>query len=176
MPLNEKDLKQVAVVVTKTLDDREEAAKKKANEDKVAKEKATKEEKAKKEKDDKKLGLGMVEPVLKSDPSEEDIAKHRKNLAIYELSKKVDPKDSSALFEFEQNAKEIASSKKLDDVLNKQKGSSYERFYKTNQDSTDVSKGTAGQNGGDTEYADKILKEMDVEDAEEKKKNLTLVA
>ncbi len=167
MSLNDKDLKQVAEVVTKTLDARDEATKKKAEEVKVAKEKADKEKAV-----ETKTGLGMVEPMLKADPSEDDVAKHRKNLAIYELSKKVDPKDSSALFEFETKAKEIASSDKLEDVLKEQKGLSYERFYKTNQDTTDVAKQNTGQTGEDTEYADQILKEMDAEEAEEKKLSL----
>lgn len=173
MSLNDKDLKQVAEVVVKTLDTRDEANKKKAEEVKAAKEKTDKKNAA-----EIKLGLGMVEPVLKSDPSEDDISKHRKNLAIFELSKKVDSKDSSALFEFEQKAKEIASSKKLDDVLKKQKGSSYERFYKTNQDNTDVSQGNTGQTGEDTAYADQILKEMDAEDKAENeaRKKVQLVA
>ena len=169
--MNDKDLKQVAEVVAKAFEAKEKDAEKKADEAKVAKEKVDK-EKA----DETKTGLGMVEPVLKADPSEEDIAKHRKNLAIFELSKKVDPKDSSALFEFETKAKEIASSDKLDDVLKNQEGSSYERFYKTNQDTTDVSKRGTGQTGEDTEYADQIMKEMDAEDAAEKKRALTLVA
>ncbi len=161
MSLNDKDLKQVAEVVTKTLDARDEVTKKKADEVKVAKEKADKENA-----DKTKLGIGMVEPVLKADPSEDDVAKHRKNLAIFELSKKVDPKDSSALFEFETKAKEIATSDKLDDVLKSQKGTSYERFYNTNQDNTDVTKKVTG---ADTEYADQIMKEMDAEDAAAKK-------
>ena len=171
MALNDKDLKQVAEVVAKTLDARDETTKKKVEEAKVAKEKADK-----KNADETKLGLSMVEPVLKADPSEDDIVKHRKNLAIFELSKKVDPKNSSDLFEFEQKAKDIASSEKLDDVLTKQKGSSYERFYKTNQDTTDVSKGNTGQTGEDTAYADQILKEMDAEEEAEKKRALILVA
>ena len=171
MSLNDKDLKQVADVVTKTLDARDEATKKKAEEVKVAKEKADK-----KNTDKTKLGLGMVEPVLKADPSEEDIVKHRKNLAIFELSKKVDSKNSSDLFEFETKAKEIASSDKLDDVLKNQAGTSYERFYKTNQDNTDVSKGNTGQTGEDTEYADQIMKEMDAEEEAEKKRALIQVA
>ena len=171
MSLNDKDLKQVAEVVTKTLDARDEATKKKAEEVKVAKEKSDK-----KNADETKLGLGMVEPVLKADPSEEDIVKHRKNLAIFELSKKVDSKNSSDLFEFETKAKEIASSDKLDDVLKSQAGTSYERFYKTNQDNTDVSKGNTGQTGKDTEYADEIMKEMDAEEEAEKKRALIQVA
>ena len=171
MPLNDKDLKQVAEVVTKTLDARDEATKKKAEEDKVAKEKVDK-----KNADETKLGLGMEEPVLKANPSEEDIIKHRKNLAIFELSKKVDSKNSSALFEFETRAKEIASSDKLDDVLKNQAGTSYERFYKTNQDNTDVSKGNTGQTDEDTAYADQILKEMDAEEEAEKKRALIQVA
>lgn len=171
MALNDKDLKQVAEVVTKTLDARDEATKKKVEEAKVAKEKADK-----KNADETKLGLGMVEPVLKADPSEEDIVKHRKNLAIFELSKKVDSKNSSALFEFETKAKEIASSDKLDDVLKNQAGTSYERFYKTNQDNADVGKGNTGQTGDDTEYADQIMKEMDAEEAAEKKRALIQVA
>ncbi len=171
MSLNDKDLKQVAEVVTKTLDARDEATKKKAEEVKVAKEKADKEKSV-----ETKTGLGMVEPVLKADPSEEDVAKHRKNLAIFELSKKVDPKDSSALFEFETKAEKIASSDKLEDVLKDQKGSSYERFYKTNQDTTDVAKQNTGQNGEDTAYADQILKDMDAEDEAEKKRKLIQVA
>ena len=171
MSLNDKDLKQVAEVVNKAFEDRDEVAKKKADEAKVAKEKADK-----KNADETKLGLGMVEPVLKADPSEEDIIKHRKNLAIFELSKKVDSKNSSALFEFETRAKEIASSDKLDDVLKNQAGTSYERFYKTNQDNTDVSKGNTGQTDEDTAYADQIMKEMDAEDAAEKKRNLIRVA
>ena len=171
MSLNDKDLKQVAEVVTKTLDARDETTKKKAEEDKVAKEKADK-----KNADETKLGLGMEEPVLKANPSEEDIIKHRKNLAIFELSKKVDSKNSSALFEFETKAKEIASSDKLDDVLKNQAGTSYERFYKTNQDNTDVSKRNTGQTGEDTAYADQILKEMDAEEEAEKKRALIQVA
>ena len=171
MPLNDKDLKQVAEVVTKTLDARDETTKKKAEEDKVAKEKADK-----KNADETKLGLGMEEPVLKANPSEEDIIKHRKNLAIFELSKKVNSKNSSDLFEFETKAKEIASSDKLDDVLKNQAGTSYERFYKTNQDNTDVSKGNTGQTGEDTEYADQIMKEMDAEEEAEKKRALIQVA
>jgi len=162
--MKDTDLKQVADVVAKAFDERDKATAKKAEEAKVAKEKADKEKT-----DETKLGLGMTEPVLKADPTEEDVAKHRKNLAIYDLSKKVDPKNSSALFAFETKAKEIASSEKLDDVLKKQKGSSYERFYKTNQDDTEVTKQTPGSNGEDTEYADQIMKEMDAEDAEEKK-------
>ena len=171
MSLNDKDLKQVAEVVSKTLDARDEVTKKKAEEVKVAKEKADK-----KNVDETKLGLGMVEPVLKANPTEDDIAKHRKNLAIFELSKKVDPKNSSGLFEFETKAKEIASSDKLDDVLKNQAGTSYERFYKTNQDNTDVSKGNTGQTGEDTAYADQILKEMDAEEDAEKKRALIQVA
>ena len=168
MSLNDKDLKRVVEVVNKAFDDRDETTKKKAEEDKAAKEKAAKEKTDEKKTDETKLGLGMAEPVLKDDPSEDDISKHRKNLAIFELSKKVDSKNSSALFEFETKAKEIASSDKLDDVLKKQKGSSYERFYKTNQDNTDVPKGNTGQTGEDTECADQILKEMDAEDKAEK--------
>ena len=171
MSLNDKDLKQVAEVVSKTLDARDEVTKKKAEEVKVAKEKADK-----KNADEAKLGLGMEEPVLKENPTEDDIAKHRKNLAIFELSKKVDPKNSSDLFEFETKAKEIASSDKLDDVLKNQAGTSYERFYKTNQDNTDVSKGNTGQTGEDTEYADQIMKEMDAEEEAEKKRALIQVA
>ncbi len=171
MSLNDKDLKLVAEVVNKAFDARDEATKKKAEEAKVAKEKADK-----KNADETKLGLGMVEPVLKENPTEDDIAKHRKNLAIFELSKVVDSNDSSALFEFEQKAKEIATSNKLDDVLKKQKGSSYERFYKTNQDNTDVPRGNTGQTGEDTEYADQILKEMDAEEEAEKKRALIQVA
>lgn len=173
MSLNDKDLKQVTDVIAKAFEAKEKAVEKKAEEDKVAKEKADK-----KNADETKIGLGIPEPVLKVDPSEEDIAKQRKNLAIFELSKKVDPKDSSALFEFEMKAKEIASSDKLDDVLKDQKGLSYERFYKTNQDTTDVSKQDTGQTGEDTEYADKILKEMDAEDKAENeaRKKVQLVA
>ncbi len=167
MSLNKEDLLQVAEVVNKTLEARDEAIEKKAEEVKAAKEKAEKENAP-----ETKLGMGMVEPTLKADPSAEDIARHRKNLAIYELSKKVDPKNSSDLFEFETKAAEIAKSEKLDEVLNKQKGSSYERFYKSNQDSTEVTKQVAGQNGEDTEYADKILKEMDAEDAADRKLQL----
>ena len=162
MSLSDKDLKQVVEVVNKSLEARDEVIAKKAEEVKAAKEKADKEKAV-----NTKLGIGMVKPVLKTDPSEEDINKHRKNLAIFELSKKVDPENSSALFEFETKATEIASSEKLDDVLNKQKGSSYERFYKTNQDITDVTKKST--TGEDTEYADQIMKEMDAEDAAEAK-------
>jgi len=164
MSLSDKDLKQVVEVVNKSLEARDEVIAKKAEEVKAAKEKAEKENAS-----ETKLGIGMTEPVLKTDPSADDISRHRKNLAIYELSKKVDPKNSSDLFEFETKATEIAKSEKLDEVLNKQKGSSYERFYKTNQDTTDVTNQVVGQNGEDTVYADKILKEMDEEDAAEKK-------
>ena len=169
MSLNDKDLKQVGEVVAKAFEARDVATTKKAEEDKIAKEKADKiaAEKA----DEKKLGLGMSEPVLKADPTEEDIAKHRRNLAIFELSKKVDPKDSLALYEFNKKAKEIATCEKLDDVLISQKGSSYERFYISNQDTSDV---TSHKTGGKDEdpYVAAINKEMDEEDVAERKLKL----
>ncbi len=167
MSLNEKDLKQVATVVVKAFEIRDEAIAEKVKEDKVAKEKAAKEKP-----DETKLGLGMKEPVLKDDPTEEDLTKHRKNLAIFELSKKVDRNDSAALFEFEEKAKKIASCKKLEDEVASQKGTSYERFYQTNQDSTDVASQKVNANGEDTVYADEIMKEMDEEDKAERKLKL----
>lgn len=167
MSLNEKDLKQVTEVVAKAFKEHEETVAKKVKEDKVAEKKAAK-EKA----DETKLGLGMKEPVLKDDPTEEDLAKHRKNLAIFELSKKVDRNDSAALFEFDQKAKKIALCKKLEDEVASQKGTSYERFYKTNQDSTDVAPQKVNATGKDTVYADEIIKEMDEEDKVERKLKL----
>ncbi len=132
--------------------------------EKVAKEAA---EKASKEQGDKKLGLGFTLPVLKSDPTEEDITKHRKVLKIFELSKAVDPNNATALFEFEQQAKEIADSKNLSETLKKQEGSSLERFFTTNQNVGDVTnKSDHGAKEGETEAGNSILQKMD----EEKKK------
>lgn len=165
MALTDKQITDLVIEsIKKTFEARDAVVAKKVEEDKTAKEKAA--EEAKKKADETKLGLGMNEPVLKANPTEDDIAKHRKNLTIFELSKKVDPKDSLALYEFEKKAKEIASCEKLDEVLGKQKGSSYERFYQTNQEQTDV---TTHKTGGKDEdpYVTEINKEMDAEDKAE---------
>ncbi len=135
--------------------------------EKVAKEAA---EKAQKEKDETKLGLGYPLPVLKSDPSEEDITKHRKLLEIFELSKKVDSNDATALFDFEQRAKEIAESKDLTKTLQKQEGASLERFFTTNQKVGDVTNKSGHETkDGETEAGDIILKKMDDEDKNKQK-------
>jgi hypothetical protein len=156
MPFTEKDLKDVAIVVNKTLDDREEATAKKTKE---AAEKLAKEKKEKGE--EKKLGLGYTAPVLKDGANDEDRAKHLKQLMMFDLSKKVDPESATDTFAFEEKCREIAKSTDLNKTMQKQQGASFERFFKTNQDTGDVARTFSAS---DDEVGDAILQDMAKED------------
>lgn len=122
-------------------------------------------EAAKKAAEETKLGLGYAAPVCKDAPSPEDLVKHRKNLEIFELSKKVDASDARAVFEFGEKSKEIAKAKDVSSVLNKQQDSVYETFYTTNQ-VTDVNKAqTSVTNPDASDCANDIMADLEKEEA-----------
>ena len=81
---------------------------------------------------------------------------------MFELSEKVDSSDYTAVYKFDEMCKEIVASKDLNETLKKQEGSSFERFFKSNQDTNDVQGNTSSKAG--EEYGDEILKKMDKED------------
>lgn len=128
-------------------------------------EKIAKEAAVKAAKEGPKLGLGYPLPKIKDNATDEDRMTHLKTLKMYELSEKVDPSDYTAIFKFEETCKEIAASKDLAETIKKQEGSTFERFFKTNQEAGDVTNGS----NGEMTMADKILKEMDEEDEKAKK-------
>lgn len=86
---------------------------------------------------EKKKGLGYPKPVLKEQPTAEDIAQYEKKLEIYELSKAVDPENLESIREFQVLSKEIASGKKVE--TKKKDEDAYGSFF-TNQDGTPLKK------------------------------------
>jgi hypothetical protein len=161
MPLTKEDEVKIGeiagAVVAKAMEDAAKVAEKKAAEEaKIAK------EKAEKEAAEAPKGLGYSEPILKSAPSDEDIMRFRKETAIYQLQKEVDPKDQLAVMDFQKAAKEIAQAEKLEDVLKKQSGAGYENFFVTNQESATVGK-TSTAKGDYTDIGNGILETINKE-------------
>lgn len=148
--MDEKEIKELeARVVKSVLTGLAEA--KKAEAEEVVKKKA---------KDEPKLGMGLVEPVLKGS-NDDDIERHVKNMEIYELSKAVDPKDITSVREFQVMRTAIVEGKEVSILSKKGDKTPYDAFS-TNQSTGQI------QNVvkiGDDPMADAILLEMDKEDA-----------
>ena len=102
MPLSTEDKKEVAELVAKTMTDHNEKVKKEADEE------------AKKEADKSPKGMGLIAPVLKDNPTDEDIANHKKNLNIFELSKCVDTNDLDSVDKFQKLKQSIMDGKEVD--------------------------------------------------------------
>ena len=152
MALTKEDKIEIAELVKSTM----------ADTNKEAMEKAKKEADDKKAKgDEKKLGMGYVQPILKSNPTEEEVDKHRRCLEIYELSKSVNSGDSRAVFDFMEKSKEIAQSEDLNAALAKQQSTSYETFFTSNQDATSAKK---AQGNSDDPMGDAILADIEKEE------------
>jgi len=115
--------------------------------------------KDKKDKEGSSKGMGYIKPVLKANPSDEDISNHEKNVQIYELSKAVDTNDLDSIHKFNQLKKAIIDGKEVE-ISSTRKNQPFDAFL-TNQESHDVSRKVSGSKD---EYADSILKEMDAED------------
>lgn len=153
--MDEKELKAMEDRITKSvLTGLAEA--KKAEAEEVAK------KAAEKAKDEPKLGMGLVQPVLKGS-SDEAIEEHTKNMEIFELSKAVDSSDITAVRAFQLMRKAIVEGKEVSMPTKKGDKTPYDAFS-TNQSTGQI------QNVvkiGDDPMADAILLEMDKEDAAE---------
>ena len=153
MALSKEDKTEVAELVAKTM----ETANKKIEDAKAEEVKKAKEAE---DADGKKLGLNFAEPVLK-DRTEKGLDEHRRNLEIFELSKKVDSTDSRAIFDFQEQAHEIAKCKDLNETLNKQSSSQYDSFYTSGGDTEEISKLTGDYDDNDGGMAKLIEKSLD---------------
>jgi hypothetical protein len=116
-------------------------------------------EKLAKENADKKvLGLGYVKPMLKDQPSTEELARFEKEMSIFELSKAVDREDVKAVREFQAMAKDIAAGKEI----KKADGTNpYNSFFVSNQSDEDIKKASTDN------YGDVVLKSIDEEEKAE---------
>lgn len=156
MGLSKEDKQEIAEIATNAVTDILKKQKEEA--EKAAKEAAEKAAKSK-----TKLGLGLTEPVLKANPTEEDILKHRKCLEIFELSKSVDSSNSKEVFEYQQKAKQIATAKEedLDKIVQKQSGSAYDTYFQSNQSGGEPAKTTKSD---DDALIAAVNKELDATD------------
>lgn len=126
--------------IKKMIDDGITAGIKKADEVRAEELKKAKEAE---EAGDKKLGLDFAEPILK-DRTEKGLDAHRRKLEIFELSKMVDSKDSRAIFDFQEKAREIAKCEDLEKTLNKQSSSQYDSFFTSGGDTEEINKNSDG--------------------------------
>ena len=111
--------------------------------------------------DDKKIGMGYPVPLLKENPTVDDLKEHAQNLQIFELSKAVDPANINSVATFITCQKKILAGEDIVEVATK-KGNPYAAL-RTNQDGGDVRK-MAG--ASENEAGDIILAKMDKEKKE----------
>lgn len=134
----------------------------KAEEAKAEKLKKEAETRAKAEADKKsKLGLGLNDPVLKDNPSDEDIDQHEKNVMIVQVSKAVDSTDPDSIRAFQKIKKDILEGKEV--TIDKQGNDKkpYDAFT-TNQATSEVRKGFDSQ--ADDDIGNAILADMEKEE------------
>lgn len=143
--------KALATVLKEALQPQETEAQKA---ERIAKEEASK---------NPKKGLGYPKPILKEQPTAEDIAQYEKKLEIFELSKAVDPENLESIRQFQIMSKKIALGEKVE---TRKDQDAYGSFFQTNQDSILTNK---SDNTTD-EYSKLILDSIEKEEKEKAKK------